>query len=99
MASIVGKRIGGQTYYYLREVARVDGRPKIVAQRYLGKAADIDAAVSAATSLPARSRRLAFGDLAAAWEVIRRLGVVEIIDELVGTRRSDAAASVGTYLA
>jgi transposase len=99
MASIVGKRIGGQTYYYLREVARVDGRPKIVAQRYLGKAADIDAAVSGATSLPARTRHLAFGDLAAAWEVIRRLGVVEIIDELVGARRADAAASVGTYLA
>jgi transposase len=99
MGSIVGKRIGGQTYYYLREVARVDGRPKIVAQRYLGKASDIDAAVSGATSLPDRTRHLAFGDLAAAWEVIRRLGVVEIIDELVGTRRSDAAASVGTYLA
>jgi transposase len=99
MASIVGKRIGGQTYYYLREVARVGGKPKIVAQRYLGKAADIDAAVAGATSLPARTRHLAFGDLAAAWEVLRRLRVVEIIDQLVGSRRADAAASVGTYLA
>ena len=99
MASIIGKRIGGQTYYYLREVARVGGKPKIVSQRYLGKAADIDAAVSGATSLPARTRHLAFGDLAAAWEVVRRLGVAEIIDELVGARRADAAASVGTYLA
>jgi transposase len=99
MASIVGKRIGGQTYYYLREVARVDGKPKIVAQRYLGKAADIDAAVSGATRLPDRTRHLAFGDLAAAWAVIGRLGVVEIIDGLVGPRRRDAAASVGTYIA
>jgi transposase len=99
MASIVGKRIGGQTYYYLREVARVGGKPKIVAQRYLGRAADIQAAVSGATVVPDRTRHLAFGDLAAAWGVIRRLGVVEIIDELVGSRRSDAAASVGTYLA
>jgi hypothetical protein len=41
MSSLIGKRIGGQTYYYLREVARVGGKPKIVSQRYLGKAADI----------------------------------------------------------
>ncbi|HEV8649228.1 MAG TPA: IS1634 family transposase [Actinomycetes bacterium] len=99
MASIVGKRIGGQTYYYLREVARVGGKPKIVAQHYLGKAEDIQAAVSGATVVPDRTRHLAFGDLAAAWEVIRRLGVVDSIDELVGSRRSDAAASVGTYIA
>jgi len=31
--------------------------------------------------------------------VLARLGVVEIIDEVVGARRSDAGASVGTYLA
>ena len=99
MASIVGKRIGGQTYYYLREVARVGGKPKIVAQHYLGKAEDIHAAVSGATVVPDRTRHLAFGDLAAAWAVIGRLGVVEIIDGLVGPRRSDAAASVGTYIA
>ncbi len=41
MASVYGKTISGQTYYYLREVARVDGKPKIVSQRYLGKAEDI----------------------------------------------------------
>jgi len=99
MASIVGKRIGGQTYYYLREVARVGGKPRIVWQRYLGRAADIEAAVSGATSLPARTRHLAFGDLAAAWSVLGRLRVVEIIDHLVGARRADAAASVGTCLA
>jgi hypothetical protein len=33
MASIVGKRIKGQTCYYRGEVARVGGRPKIISQR------------------------------------------------------------------
>ena len=46
MASIVGKRRGTQTYYYLREMARVEGKPKVVWQQYLGKAADIAAAVA-----------------------------------------------------
>jgi transposase len=99
VASIVGKTIKGQTYYYLREVARVDGRPKVVSQRYLGKATDIEAAIEGAAATPDRTRHLAFGDLAAVWTILGRLGVVEIIDEVVGSRRSDAAASVGTYIA
>lgn len=99
MSSLIGKRIGGQTYYYLRESARVGGRPKIVSQRYLGKASDIAAALEGATVVPERTRHLAFGDVAAAWSVIERLGVARIIDEVTGPRRADAAASAGTYLA
>jgi transposase len=99
MSSLIGKRIGGQTYYYLREVARVGGKPKIVSQRYLGKAEDIAAAMEGATALPERTRHLAFGDVAAAWSMIEALGVAGIIDEVAGSRRADAGASVGTYLA
>jgi hypothetical protein len=36
--STVGKKRGNQTYYYLVESARVDGKPRIVAQEYLGSA-------------------------------------------------------------
>jgi transposase len=99
MSSLIGKRIGGQTYYYLREVARVGGKPKIVSQRYLGKAEDIAAAMEGAAVVPERTRHLAFGDVAAAWSMLQRLGVSEVIDEVAGARRADAAASVGTYLA
>src|SRR6516164_1840568 len=98
MASLIGKRIGGQTYYYLREVARVGGKPKIVSQRYLGKAEDIAAAMEGAVVLPERTRHLSFGDVAAAWSVLQRLDASQIIDEVTGSRRADAAASVGTYL-
>ena len=65
MSSIIGKTIKGQTYYYLREVARVGGKPKIVSQRYLGKASDIEAAIAGSTSVPDRTRHLLFGDVAA----------------------------------
>src|SRR6266508_2848917 len=99
MASIIGKTIKGQTYYYLREVARVGGKPNVVSQRYLGKAADIEAAVAGATAMPDRTRHLGFGDLAAVWGMLERLRVAEIIDEVVGARRGDAQASVGTYIA
>jgi transposase len=100
MASIVGKRRGTRTYYYLVESARVAGKPRIVAQQYLGSAEEVAARLSATgPGEPTRTRHRAFGDLAAAWSVLQRLDVARVIDEVVGPRRADAAASVGTYLA
>ncbi len=101
MASVYPKKINGKTYYYLREMGWVDGKPKMVSERYLGSAADIEAALdrSEAGTRPDRTRHLRFGDLAAAWSMLTELDVAGIIDEVVGPRRSDAGASVGTYLA
>ena len=100
MASLVGKRRGGRTYYYLVESARVAGKPRIVAQQYLGSAEELAARLSSAgPGEPARTHHQAFGDLAAAWQVLQQLQVARVIDEQVGSRRADAAASVGTYLA
>jgi len=101
VASLYKKVISGRPYWYLREMAWVEGRPKMVSERYLGSAADIEALLDAreAAARPERTRHLGFGDIAAGWGMLARLGVVEIIDEVVGTRRSDAGASVGTYLA
>ena len=94
------KTINGKPYWYLREMARVHGKPKMVSERYLGSVADIAAMLDGHEEavVPQRTRHLGFGDVAAAWTIIQRLGVVETIDEVVGARRSDAAASVGTYL-
>jgi transposase len=100
MAFIVGKKQDGKTYYYLAESARVNGKPRIVSQRYLGSAEEIAARLSeAGPGEPERTRHLAFGDLAAVWSMLERLSVREIVDEVVGPRRGDASASVGTYLA
>jgi transposase len=100
MASLVGKRRGGRTYYYLVESARVAGKPRIIAQQYLGSGEELAARLSqTGPGEPARTRHRAFGDLAAAWQVLQRLQVAQVIDEQVGSRRADAAASVGTYLA
>jgi transposase len=99
MASIVGKRRGNQTYYYLVESARVGGKPRIVSQRYLGSAEEVLAKLSQTpTGQPTRSQHKRFGDLAAVWSTLDRLGVVGIVDE-VAPRHANAAASVGTYIA
>jgi len=100
MATVIEKRrADGRVYYYLVESARVDGKPRIVSQQYLGSAAEIaEKLAGTPASTPVRSQHKQFGDLAAVWSVIERIGVVEIIDRVV-PRRADAAASVGTYLA
>jgi transposase len=100
MASIVGKRQGNKTYYYLVESARVGGKPRIVSQRYLGPAEEVVARLTeTGPGEPDRTRHLGFGDLAAVWAMLERLQVAQIVDDVVGPRRGDAAASVGTYIA
>ena len=100
MASIAGKKRGGSTYYYLVESARVNGEPRIVSQEYLGTAEELAAAMrGGGLALPDRVQNREFGAAAAAWGVLEDLDVIAIIDEVTGARRSDAGASVGTYLA
>src|SRR5664280_1251138 len=100
MPSIIGKKRGNQTYYYLVESARVDGKPRIVDQQYLGSTAEVMARLTGAPAgRPERTQHKKFGDLAAVWGILERLKVAEAIDEACGPRRADAAASVGTYLA
>jgi transposase len=100
MASIVGKKQGNKTYYYLVESARVNGKPRIVSQQYLGSAEEIaERLAGIGPGDPARVQCRSFGALAAVWSVIERIDIIGIIDDVVGPRRSDAAASVGTYMA
>jgi hypothetical protein len=97
VASIVGKRINGRTYYYLATSARVSGRPRIVSQTYLGSADDIAAAVASAAGSAAGTTHLPFGDVAATWHMLGELRLAEIVDGIIGRQR--ATVSAGQLLA
>jgi transposase len=100
MASIVGKKRGKATYYYLVESARVDGKPRIVSQEYLGTAGELAAAMrGGGLGLPDRTRHKQFGAVAAAWGMLDDLGVAGVIDEVAGPRPAGQPLSTGTYLA
>ena len=83
MASLYKKVVSGKPYWYLREMARVDGRPKMVSERYLGTAAEIEALLDAreAAVLPERTRHLDFGAVAAVWGLLGDLDVTGLIDQ------------------
>ncbi len=98
MASIIKKTIHGKPYYYARECQRIDGKPKIVWQKYLGKADDIIAALTQAPAVAEASSAVVteFGAVAALYDLAARLGLVEHIDRHVPKRGS--GPTVGTYL-
>src|SRR6266699_406960 len=78
MASLYKKVISGRPYWYLREMGWVDGKPKMVSERYLGSAAEVAALLDAREDkmLPERTRHLDFGTVAAAWGALAALNRV-----------------------
>lgn len=101
MASLYKKVISGRPYWYLREMGWVDGKPKMVSERYLGTAADIEALLEAHEDaiVPERTRHLDFGAVAAVWGLLTDLDVVQVIDQACGPVPSGLPLSPGTYLA
>jgi transposase len=99
MSSIVGKKRGTATYYYLVESARVDGKPRIVSQEYLGTADELATAMrGGGLGLPDKTRHKEFGAAAAAWGLLEDLGVAGVIDEVAGPAPAGQPLSTGTYL-
>lgn len=97
--SLHKKTIRGHPYWYARECQRVNGEPKIVWQKYLGKAEDIAAAMGAPSQLPEpREVVLAqFAAPAALYDLTQKLDLISTIDRHAGKRAQ--GVSVGTYMA
>lgn len=96
--ALLKKKIRGRIYYYYTETKRVNGKPKLVKQVYLGPAEEIyRRLMSAQAPEPLEVEKLAFGGVAALWDQVQRLGLREIIDEVV-PQGSGRQISVGTYL-
>jgi transposase len=100
--SLVKKLLRGRAYYYLAYSARVNGKPRIVRQVYLGSATQVAqrlAEQAEPTTAPLGSYTVLreVGASTALWALVRELGLVELIDAEVGRTRSDL--SVGQYLA
>src|SRR5450759_2165769 len=99
MPSLTPKKIGGYTYYYARYGQRVDGKPKIVRQVYLGK---IDHLVAAAEHSqqppqPLQTEVAAFAASAALFDIAQCLGLVQLLDSILPAQRRQGLSG-GQYL-
>ena len=95
MPSLAKKIIRGRPYYYLRECRRVDGKPKIVWQQYLGSPADLVQRLQGGAVQHAVIRE--FGASSACLALARQLDVVGIVDRIL-PKRSKSGLSVGQYV-
>ncbi len=97
--SLTRKIINGHSYYYLRYSERVNGKPKVTRQVYLGKSEDIVAAVQGQRTglAPKRVTVAEFGAVAAIWSFVERTNLIDIIDTHVPKR--EQGLSVGEYMA
>ncbi len=99
MPSLTPKLIDGHIYYYARYCQRVNGKPKIVRQVYLGKIEDMVAAVEQARppAQPQQTEVAAFGDVVALFDIARGLDLVPLLDSIIPAKRHQGL-SVGQYL-
>jgi len=98
MPYILKKRIKGRTYYYLAETQRVQGKPRITWQKYLGTAEKIRERLEGMKTEDgvAEIETFELGTVAAIEAIERELGFQEIVDRIVAKRNQ--GMSVGLYL-
>ncbi|EQD64134.1 hypothetical protein B2A_02156, partial [mine drainage metagenome] len=75
MASIISKRKGNKDYYYIAESARVNGKPRIVSQIYLGTIDRIRDMEAGHKIKPEKFSILEFGSTAAIYMVLDEIGL------------------------
>jgi transposase len=97
MACIAKKIKKGRPYYYAVQSKRVGGKPRIVWQKYLGT---LDAIVKRAedSNPPKPKETVIFeaGGVAALSRIAGRLGLIELVDEILPKRQQ--GPSVGQYI-
>src|ERR1700689_4539131 len=89
MASLVAKKKGHKLYYYVVESARVEGKPRIVHQTYLGTAEKVAGLVKDRTApLPVSAASRDFGLPGALWLAAQQTGVLGVLEALWPAPRS-----------
>ena len=95
MPSLTEKIIRGRPYYYLRECQRVNGKPKIVWQEYIGTRQQLVQRLT--NPEPKEIIIREFGALVAAYDIAQQLDLVATIDRHI-PKRGNQGPSVGEYL-
>ncbi len=96
MATITKRKVHGHIYYYLVASKRIEGKPRLVLQKYLGRAEDVVRQLEGKLPVPQRVTVGEYGGSRALFAIARRLRLVEWIDQVVPKRAQ--GLTVGTYI-
>lgn len=97
MAHFHIKKKKGRPYLYVREIARVDGKPKVVSQIYLGSPEKVAALAAGQAQGLSALRVEEFGALWVALEIDKGINLSSIIDAVVPRGEREKGPSVGDY--
>ena len=99
MAHLHKKIKKGRPYYYIREIQRVDGKPRVVSQVYLGRVEAIAQRLGEAERArkPVRFQSRAFGAVFVAFELEKLLDTIGLIDGLVPRSAREKGPTIGEY--
>jgi len=97
MAHFHIKKKKGRPYLYVREIARVDGKPKVISQTYIGSP---DRVAELASGQDAEIHTLKVEEFGALWlaqQIDRDLDIAGIIDEHIPRADRESGPSMGEY--
>lgn len=97
MAHLHKKMKKGRPYYYVREIARVDGKPKVINQVYLGSPERI---LEMATQGGEPAQHVQVQDYGALWLanlIEQDLRFADLVDSVVPRQKNEQGPTVGEY--
>lgn len=98
MASLIKKRVKGRTYYYVAESKRVDGKPRMVKQWYLGSVEKLIAIAEGNVDKeePRQIDCVQEGAVAALSKIAKELGIRDAVNDQRPKRKQ--GMTVGDYV-
>lgn len=97
MAHFHVKKKNGRPYLYVREIARVDGQPKVVSQVYIGSPDKVAAMAKGELKDDLRLKVQQFGALWLSHLMDQDMDLAGIIDSVVPRGRREKGPTVGEY--
>ncbi|MGC9976175.1 MAG: IS1634 family transposase [Thermodesulfovibrionales bacterium] len=97
MAHFHIKKKKGRPYLYVREIARVAGKPKVVSQIYIGSPERVAGLVGGSEEAAVRLKVEEFGALWLAHQISQDVDLVGIVDKEIQRGAQEEGPSVGEY--
>jgi len=97
MAHFHVKKKKGRPYLYVREIARVDGKPKVVSQVYIGSPARVVDLASGTEKGPVKIKVEEFGALWLAQQMDQDIELAGIVDNIVQRAARETGPTIGEY--
>jgi transposase len=97
MAHFHVKTKKGRPYLYVREIARVDGKPKVISQIYIGSPEKVASLLGGKESETLSLKVEEFGALWLAHQIDQDIDLCGIIDGIIPKAKRETGPSVGEY--